>query len=172
MATCGSQTAAVAGDRASRAWRAARPPAPGGARRREPDPAPPRATAIGIYEGHLVAASQGETFIHVRAGQIVVATGAHERPLLFNDNDRPGIMLASAILRLRWLHDVRSGERVVVVTDDDHGWRQAAELRGRRVSRSRRSSTRDAEGEGRGADRAAADLALRPASRSSTMRRS
>lgn len=87
-----------------------------------------RATAIGIYEGRLVAVSQGETFIHVRAGQVVAATGAHERPLLFHDNDRPGIMLASAILRLRWLHDVRIGRRVVVVTDDDHGWRQAAEL--------------------------------------------
>ena len=87
-----------------------------------------RATAIGIYEGRLIAISQGETFIHVRADQIVVATGAHERPLLFHDNDRPGIMLAGAILRLRWLHDVRIGRRVVVVTDDDHGWRQATEL--------------------------------------------
>ena len=38
-------------------------------------------------------------------------------------------MLASGILRLRHLHAVAAGERVVVVTDDDHGWRAAAELR-------------------------------------------
>jgi sarcosine oxidase subunit alpha len=86
------------------------------------------ATAVGLYEDRLVAVSQGETFIHVRAGQIVVATGAAERPVLFNDNDRPGIMLASGILRLRWLHGVRIGRRATVVTDDDHGWRQADEL--------------------------------------------
>ena len=69
------------------------------------------ATAIGIYEGRLVAISQGETLIHVRAGQVVAATGAHERPTIFHDNDRPGIMLASAILRLRWLHGVEMGRR-------------------------------------------------------------
>ena len=32
----------------------------------------------------------------VRARQVVLATGAHERPLVFADNDRPGVMLASA----------------------------------------------------------------------------
>ncbi len=86
------------------------------------------ATAAGLYEGHLIGVSQGEDFVHVRATEIVIATGATERPLLFNDNDRPGIMLASGILRLALLERVRIGDRVVVATDDDHGWRQAAEL--------------------------------------------
>jgi sarcosine oxidase subunit alpha len=88
----------------------------------------PRATAFGLYEGQLVAATQGDTLTHVRANEIVIATGAHERPILFNDNDRPGIALSSAILRLHWLYGVDIGQRVVVVTDDDHGWRQALEL--------------------------------------------
>lgn len=86
------------------------------------------ATAIGIYDGGLVAVTQGTTLVRIRAGRIVLATGAAERPALFEANDRPGIMLASGILRLAHLHGVRAGERAVVVTDDDHGWSQAAEL--------------------------------------------
>ena len=58
----------------------------------------------------------------------MLATGTAERPMLFDDNDRPGIMLASGILRLAHLQGVRAGAAAIVVTDDDHGWRQAAEL--------------------------------------------
>lgn len=86
------------------------------------------ATAIGIYDGGLVGVVAGSTFTRLRARRIVLATGAAERPALFDANDRPGIMLASGILRLAHLHGVRAGRTAIVVTDDDHGWRQAAEL--------------------------------------------
>ena len=86
------------------------------------------ATAIGAYEGGLLGVSQGDTFVRVRARQLIVATGAAERPMLFDGNDRPGVMLASGILRLHHLYGVAAGERLVVVTDDDHGWRTASEL--------------------------------------------
>jgi sarcosine oxidase subunit alpha len=86
------------------------------------------ATAIGAYEGGLLGVSQGDTFVRVRARQLVVATGAAERPMLFDGNDRPGVMLASGILRLHHLYGVTAAERLVVVTDDDHGWRAASEL--------------------------------------------
>ena len=86
-------------------------------------------TAVGIYESNLLAAVRDATFYRIRARRIVVATGAAERPALFDANDRPGIMLASAILRLAHLHAVRVGRHAVVVTDDDHGLRQAEELR-------------------------------------------
>jgi sarcosine oxidase subunit alpha len=86
------------------------------------------ASAIGIYEGGLVGVAQGDTFIRIRAARVVVCTGAAETPMLFDANDRPGVMLASAILRLRHLHGVAAGRRAVVLTDDDHGWRAAAEL--------------------------------------------
>jgi sarcosine oxidase subunit alpha len=85
-------------------------------------------TAIGIYDGGLVAVAQGATFVRLRAGRIVLATGSAERLALFEANDRPGIMLASGILRLAHFHGVAAGQRAVVVTDDDHGWRQAGEL--------------------------------------------
>jgi len=86
------------------------------------------ATAVGFYEGRLLGVDQGATFLRVRTPQVVIATGAAERPMLFHDNDRPGIMLASGALRLGWLQGVRAGRRCVVITDDDHGWRQAVEL--------------------------------------------
>src|SRR5262249_2064778 len=63
-------------------------------------------TAIGLYD-HLsvvvvekgVAASPNGERIHlVRAREIIIATGAIERPLLFGNNDRPGVMLAGAAL--------------------------------------------------------------------------
>lgn len=88
----------------------------------------PGGTAIGIYDGGLIGIAQGSTFVRVRARRIVLATGAAERPALFDANDRPGIMLASGILRLAHFHGVRVDQRAIVVTDDDHGWRQAAEL--------------------------------------------
>ena len=67
------------------------------------------ATAVGIYEDRLVGVTQGERgdrFVRVRASQIVVATGRSERPMLFRDNDRPGVMLASGALRLARLQRV------------------------------------------------------------------
>jgi sarcosine oxidase subunit alpha len=86
------------------------------------------ATAIGTYEGGLLGVAQGDTFVRLRHAQLVIATGAAERPMLFDGNDRPGVMLASGILRLRHFQGVAAGEAIVVVTDDDHGWRSAAEL--------------------------------------------
>ncbi len=86
------------------------------------------ATAFGLYEGKLLGVTQANSMIRVRASQIVISTGAAERPVLFQDNDRPGVMLGSAVLRLARLFGVNSGNRAVVVTDDDHGWRTAAEL--------------------------------------------
>ncbi len=85
-------------------------------------------TAVGIYEGGLVAAVRDTLLTRIRARRIIVATGAAERPAMLGGNDRPGVMLASGILRLAHLQGVRPGARAVVVTDDDHGWRQAVEL--------------------------------------------
>src|SRR4029079_6770135 len=86
------------------------------------------ATAIGAYEGGLLGVAQGDTFIRVRAPRLIVATGAAERPMLFDGNDRPGVMLASGVLRLRHLYGVAAGERLVVVTEDDQRWQGGAGL--------------------------------------------
>jgi sarcosine oxidase, subunit alpha len=52
----------------------------------------------------------------VRAREVVLATGAIERPLVFPGNDRPGIMLAGAARTYLNRYGVRVGSRVVVVT--------------------------------------------------------
>jgi sarcosine oxidase subunit alpha len=61
-----------------------------------------RTTALGLYEGnYVVAVERGRRLWHIRAKRIVLATGALERPEIFEDNDRPGVMLAGAAARYR-----------------------------------------------------------------------
>ena len=64
----------------------------------------------------------------VRAKQVVLATGAHERPLVFRNNDLPGVMLASAARTYLNRFAVRPGERAVVVTNNDSAWDAALDL--------------------------------------------
>jgi len=64
----------------------------------------------------------------VRAGQIVAATGAIERPLSFAGNDVPGVMLASAVRDYVVGYGVSPGDRTVVVTNNDDAYRTAIAL--------------------------------------------
>ncbi|SIQ22695.1 sarcosine oxidase subunit alpha [Paracoccus thiocyanatus] len=61
----------------------------------------------------------------IRAGHVVVATGALERPLSFAGNDVPGVMLASALRDYIDLYGVAPGRRIVVVTNNDDAYRTA-----------------------------------------------
>jgi sarcosine oxidase subunit alpha len=69
-----------------------------------------------------------ERLRQVRARHVVLATGAHERPLVFADNDRPGIMLAEAARALATRYGVRPGTRIVVATAHDSAYRAALDL--------------------------------------------
>ena len=60
--------------------------------------------------------------------QLVLATGAIEQPLLFANNDRPGIMLASAAQQYCKRYAVATGKRIVVATNNDSGYATAASL--------------------------------------------
>lgn len=64
----------------------------------------------------------------VRAKQVVLATGAIERPLIFHGNDRPGIMLASAVSTYLHRWGVRAGERALVFTNNNGAWQTAFDL--------------------------------------------
>ena len=57
-----------------------------------------------------------------------MATGAHERPLVFANNDRPGVMLASAVRTYLNRYAVRAGTRVVVATTNDSVYAMLPEL--------------------------------------------
>ena len=64
----------------------------------------------------------------VRAREIVLAAGAIERPLVFADNDRPGVMLASAARAYVNQYGVKPGSRAVVFANNDEGTRTARDL--------------------------------------------
>ena len=64
----------------------------------------------------------------LRVKQAVFATGAIERPLVFRDNDRPGIMLASAAETYVRRYGVKPGEKAVVFTNNDGGYGAALAL--------------------------------------------
>ena len=96
-----------------------------------------RSTAFGLYDHNVVAIVQrgvpgsanGERVWLVRAGRIIVAAGAIERPLLFANNDRPGVMLADATLAYLRRYAIRPGDRVVVATSNDSAYEAALALR-------------------------------------------
>jgi sarcosine oxidase subunit alpha len=69
-----------------------------------------------------------ERLWQVRAREVVLATGALERPLVFPGNDRPGVMLADAARTYLNLYGVRVGSRAVVVTACDSAYRAALDL--------------------------------------------
>jgi sarcosine oxidase subunit alpha len=70
-----------------------------------------------------------ERLWQVRTRQVIFATGAIERPLVFPDNDRPGVMSADAVLRYLREHAVLAGTRVLVATTNDSTGAVVAALR-------------------------------------------
>jgi NADPH-dependent 2,4-dienoyl-CoA reductase/sulfur reductase-like enzyme len=85
------------------------------------------ATAFAIFDDTTMVDHEGR-LIEVVAPSIVLATGAHERGLVFDGNDLPGVMLASAASRLIRRDGVKPGRRAVVVTADDDAYDVAVEL--------------------------------------------
>ncbi len=81
-------------------------------------------SCFGLYEGNLLGAVQvdhsqpnAETLLHLRAGSVVVATGAYETQFLFANNDLPGVMLSTAVRRLLQRHAIVPGKRAVLIGD-------------------------------------------------------
>jgi sarcosine oxidase subunit alpha len=102
----------------------------------------PRTTAIGYYHQNMVGLCQRvtdhldaphpdaprERLWRVRAGQVVLAQGAIEKPLVFDGNDRPGVMLSGAAQTYLHRFGVKVGTRAVVVTTHDSAWATAFDL--------------------------------------------
>ena len=64
----------------------------------------------------------------IRAKKVLIATGAIERGLVFLHNDRPGVMMASAIQIYVTRYAVRPGNRIVLFTNNSSAWSVAREL--------------------------------------------
>lgn len=98
-----------------------------------------RTQAFGYYAQNFVALAERisdhvaapaadlprERLWKVRAKHVVLATGAIERPLVFPDNDRPGIMLAHAAQSYAMCYGVKPGTRALVFTACDSAYRSA-----------------------------------------------
>ncbi len=103
----------------------------------------PRTQAFGYFADNFVALCERvtdhlasphpdmprERMWQVRAKQVVIATGAIERPLVFPENDRPGIMLADSARCYANRYGARPGTRAVVVTACDSAYRAALDLK-------------------------------------------
>ncbi len=63
----------------------------------------------------------------LRAKRVVLATGAFERPLVFADNDRPGVMMANAIRTWQHRYGVLPGRELVVFTNNDTAYSTAVD---------------------------------------------
>lgn len=77
----------------------------------------PATHAVTLADHGMVACWQrGEihTWWRIQAREVVLATGAIERPLVFPGNDRPGVMLASAVTGYLHRYGVACGRRLLV----------------------------------------------------------
>lgn len=64
----------------------------------------------------------------IEAKRTILAAGAIERPIAFGNNDRPGVMLASAVRSYVNRYAVAPGKSAIVFTNNDDGWRTARDL--------------------------------------------
>ena len=74
---------------------------------------------VGLAERLAEGGPVRERWHQVRAARVVLATGVHERPLVFPGNDLPGVMLAGAVRRYAERFGVAVGRHVVVLANDD-----------------------------------------------------
>ena len=69
-----------------------------------------------------------QKLLKIRAKKVITATGSLERPLIFDNNDRPGILLSSAIKRYADLFGVACGEKNIFLTNNDSAYESAISL--------------------------------------------
>jgi len=66
---------------------------------------------------------------YIRAKEVIVSTGSIERPLVFGNNDRPGIMLASAAKEYMKVYGVLAGKKPIIFTNNDSAYDTAIEFK-------------------------------------------
>ncbi|MDX2306969.1 MAG: 2Fe-2S iron-sulfur cluster-binding protein [Hyphomicrobium sp.] len=87
-----------------------------------------KAVVSGLFADNWASIITGNRLCKVRARQTIVAAGSFDQPLVFRNNDRPGIMFASAAQRLMRLYGVKVGDKAVVVTSNALGYAAALDL--------------------------------------------
>ena len=64
----------------------------------------------------------------IRAKKVIIASGSIERPLIFSNNDRPGIILSSSIKKYIDYYGVKTGENISLFTNNDSAYETAISL--------------------------------------------
>ncbi|MBF0258698.1 MAG: (2Fe-2S)-binding protein [Desulfamplus sp.] len=91
---------------------------------------------VGTYTNNLVTGFQiggerdkfNERYVEIRANSVVVATGCIERPLIFDNNERPGVMQVACAHRLARTYGILAGDRAVFSIGHDLGLEAAIDL--------------------------------------------
>ncbi|MCX2706226.1 MULTISPECIES: 2Fe-2S iron-sulfur cluster-binding protein [unclassified Pseudomonas] len=87
-----------------------------------------KATCNAWFTDNYLPVIQGKRMYKVRATQCLIASGSFDQPVIFRNNDLPGVMLSSAAQRLMKLYAVKPGKRAVVLTGNDDGYYAALDL--------------------------------------------
>ncbi len=85
-------------------------------------------TVTGLFTDNWAAAICCHRLYKIRSKQTIIAAGAFDQPLVFSNNDRPGIMFADAAQRLMRLYGVKPGTRAVVAASNRFGYETALDL--------------------------------------------
>ena len=96
-------------------------------------------TCFGLYDHGMAGlvqrldlgskpAAVRQRYWRVHAKQTLLATGAIEQPLVFAQNDLPGIMLAGAVRQYANRYGVAAGRRIVLATNNDSAYLAALDL--------------------------------------------
>ena len=80
------------------------------------------------FTDHYLPIIQGKRMYKVRAKQCIVASGSFDQPVVFRNNDLPGVMLTSAVQRLVKLYAVKPGQKIAILTGNDDGYLAALDL--------------------------------------------
>jgi sarcosine oxidase subunit alpha len=78
-----------------------------------------RTTVVGVYDHGSYAAVRGNVLVKIVASRSILATGALERPLVFGHNDKPGVMLASAVRDYVLRYGVSPGRNILLALNND-----------------------------------------------------
>ena len=103
-----------------------------------------RTTAFGLHDMNMIQATEllqdhlplcernpnqrRERLHRIRADKVILATGAFERPLVFGNNDIPGVMTASALATYANKYGVLVGKKIVVLTSNDFAYQAAIDV--------------------------------------------
>ncbi|MBY0380630.1 MAG: (2Fe-2S)-binding protein [Xanthobacteraceae bacterium] len=85
-------------------------------------------TVSGLFADNWVAALKDNRLFKIRTKQTILATGGYDQPVVFANNDLPGIMFADAAQRLMRLYGVKPGTRAVIATANRFGYDAALDL--------------------------------------------